>query len=448
MMPRSLNARMLLSVSILLIVFFGLAAGALDYLFRDASLNAIEDHLEAESLVLMAAAEEDDGKLVPVKEQLDVRFLTPNSGLYGEIATSDGKGLWRSHSLLNNKLSTVSRLRPGQTHFGSSRLADGTRVVIRSVGYAWEFSDRQSRNLVFSVAESEEPYFKQLSRFRWQLFGGFAIMTAILVASLLLLMRTVLRPLRTVESEIKQIESGAIQQLTDRYPRELAGVASNMNRLLRNERERMERYRNSLGNLAHSLKTPLAVIRNMLTTSETLDANKLDHQVTLMDDIVRYQLKRAAVSAGATTGATSITLNDAILPLRDTLQKAYFDKHMHCEVIIENDVTVVCDKNDLLEIAGNLLDNAFKYGKTKIRVMASIVAGPKVKMTVEDDGQGIPIEQRQYVLQRGARLDERQSGQGIGLSVVNELATLYRGTTEIDQSEMGGACVTVTLPCV
>ena len=446
MIPRSLNARMLLSVSVLLVLFFGIAAVALDYLFRDASVRAIEDLLEAESLVLMAAAEEQDGLLLPVKEQLDVRFLTPNSGLFGEITTSAGKDLWRSVSLLSNKLGAAGNVRPGQSRLRSRQLANGTHVLVLSVGYAWEFSDRQSQDLVFSVAESEEPYFKQLSHFRWQLFDGFAIMGVLLVVSLLLLLRTVLHPLRKVESEIRMIESGAAQVLSDNYPRELAGVASNMNTLLHHERERMTRYRNTLGNLAHSLKTPLAVIRNMLSAPAQLDTNKLDEQLTLIDDMVRYQLKRAAASAGASIGAAPVALLDVVTPLSEILTKVYVDKKMDCVLDIKPEYKLPCDKNDLMEIVGNLMDNAFKYGLQKVRVSSLKDTAVSVTIIVENDGKSIPSAQYENVLQRGTRLDEQQSGQGIGLSVVNELVLLYGGSIQIGQSALGGARIAVSLP--
>ena len=446
MIPRSLNARMLLSVSVLLVLFFGIAAFALDYLFRDASVRAIEDLLEAESLVLMAAAEEQDGLLLPVKEQLDVRFLTPNSGLFGEITTSAGKDLWRSVSLLSNKLGAAGNVRPGQSRLRSRQLANGTHVLVLSVGYAWEFSDRQSQDLVFSVAESEEPYFKQLNHFRWQLFDGFAIMGVLLVVSLLLLLRTVLHPLRKVESEIRMIESGAAQVLSDNYPRELAGVASNMNTLLHHERERMTRYRNTLGNLAHSLKTPLAVIRNMLSAPAQLDTNKLDEQLTLIDDMVRYQLKRAAASAGASIGAAPVALLDVVTPLSEILTKVYVDKKMDCVLDIKPEYKLSCDKNDLMEIVGNLMDNAFKYGLQKVRVSSLKDTGVSVTIIVENDGKSIPSAQYENVLQRGTRLDEQQSGQGIGLSVVNELVLLYGGSIQIGQSALGGARIAVSLP--
>ncbi|MES1196111.1 MAG: ATP-binding protein [Steroidobacter sp.] len=446
MMPQSLNARMLVAVGALLVLFFGMTAGVLDYFFREVSLRAISDRLDVQCQALLAAVEEVDGKLAPVKEQLDPRFLAPNSGLYGEITTNSGTVLWRSPSLLANRLDASARLRPGQDRIAARTLKNGIRILARSAGYSWELDNHQVQQLVFSVAESEEPYFRQLQLFRWKLFGGFAVMGLLLVFAMLWLLHTVLQPLRQVEKEILMIEQGSRQQLSDTFPTELAGVAANMNLLLRNERDRVERYRNSLGNLAHSLKTPLAVIRNLLGSDSAVDIAKVDEQVSIMDDMVRYQLKRAAASAGASIGSAPVALGEVIIPLCEALQKVYADKKMECVLTIEPGCKLSCDENDLMEIAGNLLDNAFKYGFHKVRVSASKGSGGNVKIVVENDGNSIPVERRQHVLQRGTRLDEQQSGQGIGLSVVNELAGLYRGTVLIDQSPLGGARVAVTLP--
>lgn len=440
---QSLNARMLIAVSALLILFFGITAGVLDYFFREVSINAINDRLDIQSQALLAAVEETDGMLKPVKEQLDPRLLAPNSGLYAEI-TASGKELWRSPSLLSNHLNIISKLRPGQERMSTHALKDGTRVLVRSAGYSWELENKRELLLVFSVAESEEPYFKQLSHFRWRLFGGFACMAVLLIVAMLWLMRGLLKPLRQIEQEIKSIEQGDRQSLSENFPRELSGVATNMNTLLRNERERLERYRNSLGNLAHSLKTPLAVIRNVLSAGGLVDAKKLDAQVTAMDDMVKYQLKRAAASAGLVAGKQSVDVNEAVNSLIEALNKVYFDKHMQCEVTSSESISIAIDKNDFMEMVGNLLDNAFKYGRSRVRVSVTR-ADATAKVVIDDDGPGIPVEQRDRVLLRGARLDERQIGQGIGLSVVNELVSLYGGTISIDQSPLGGAQITIQL---
>lgn len=454
MSTRSLSTQLLLSVSLLLVLFFGVTIFVLDYVFRKASEDAIRDRLDVQVLALIAASDEQsNGGLQPQQQLVEARFNNPGSGLYGEIAVNDGSYTWRSASLLATALRFPVGVRPGKRVPGIRTLADGKEVTALSVGFTWGFLDGVSRDVTFSVAESREPYYIRLNSFRVQLFGWFSGLILLLVGALALLLRRELRPLRRIEHEIGEIEAGHIAELGSGYPRELAGVATNMNTLLRTERERLGRYRNTLGNLAHSLKTPLAVIRNVLSLPELRDvpaAQHLDEQVGRMDDIVRYQLKRAAASAGSALGTAPVPVRELLEPLRNTLLKVYFERSVDCELDISDECQFVGDKGDLMEIAGNLLDNAFKWcrGRVKLSVKTLAVPGARregLEMIVEDDGAGIAADKRRQVLERGARLDERVSGQGIGLSVVSELAGLYRGWVEISNSDLGGARITVRL---
>jgi two-component system, OmpR family, sensor histidine kinase PhoQ len=267
----------------------------------------------------------------------------------------------------------------------------------------------------------------------------------LLLAALAVLFRWALKPVRQVEHEIEEIEAGRSTELMGIYPRELAGITANMNALLRSDRERLARYRNTLGNLAHSLKTPLAVARSLATTTQ------LQEQITRMDEIVGYQLKRAAMSGGTGLGSAPIEVSGVIEALHATLQKVYADKRVDMQLRIDPASRYSGDQGDLLEIAGNLLDNAYKWCRTQVRVTAVPLVTPGIRregllLSVEDDGPGIAIDQREHVLKRGARLDERVSGQGIGLSVVQEVAQLSGGSVEIDTSSLGGAKITVRLP--
>ena len=454
MFNNSLSTRLLITVTLLLAVFFGITTIALDKLFRDESRQAISDRLDIQTLVLMAAAEEHDEKLSAATQLLDSRYLGPNSGLYGQIANNSGNVFWRSPSLLGTRLDFITNLKPGVREFGERRMENGTRVLALSVALDWQFADGHVQSVVYSVAESMEQYYQQLSSFRIRLFGGFAAMSLLLLAAFAVLFRNVLKPLSRIEAEIEGIESGKLAELGAGYPRELIGVTANMNALLRSERERMGRYRDTLGNLAHSLKTPLAVIRNQLSTPELKDlyaARQMDEQVGRMDQIVRYQLKRAAASAGISMGATPVRLNEVVLPIKQALQKVYSERHVDCTVDVSDECELMADKGDLMELIGNLLDNAFKYCHAQVRVAIRQMPVPGtrragVMIVVEDDGPGIDVDKRHMVLTRGARLDERPMGQGIGLSVVRELAELYRGSVEITGSDLGGACVTVRMP--
>lgn len=455
MPTRSLSAQLLLSVGLLLALFFGVTVVVLDYVFRDISESGIAARLDVQVLALIAASEErPGGGLAPQRQLVEPRFNNPGSGLYGEIAIRESAYVWRSPSLLATGLDFAAAVPPGRRALAIRSLANGSKVMALSVGLAWEFSDGRSHDVNVSVAESLESYYAQLNRFRLRLFSGFGGLAVLLVGALALLLRKELRPLRQIEHEIGEIEAGRLAELGAGYPRELAGVTANMNALLRSERERLRRYRNAVGNLAHSLKTPLAVIRNAINRPELRDLSavqQLDEQVSRMDDIVRYQLKRAAASAGTALGSAPVRVREVLVPLRSALLKVYFDRDIDCELNVADDCQFVGDQGDLTEIAGNLLDNAFKWCKGRIRLNARNVRMPQARhadllLIVEDDGSGIAPEHRQQVLERGARLDERVSGQGIGLSVVRELTELYRGHVEIGDSELGGARVTVRLP--
>ena len=454
MPSRSLSTRLLASVSALLILFFGITIVALDFAFRDLSERAIRDRLEVQVIALLSASEEDSSGGLHPEQLAEARFDNPGSGLYGEILRSDGYPSWRSKSLTGTGLEFPGPLKTGERRFGELRRGDGSVVLALSMGIDWQFSDGTMRPFVYSVAENLEPYYAQLYRFRGGLFGWFGVLMLLLLGALALLLRRLLAPLRRVEREIEAIEAGNLTELGGGYPRELLGITTNLNALLHSERERLARYRNTLGNLAHSFKTPLAVMRNLLGTSHARElplAQQLDEQVGRMDDIVKYQLKRAAASGGTGLGTAPVSVRATLQALREALLKVYVERGIECELVVPEDCIFTGDREDLTEIAGNLLDNAFKWARGRVRLSAARITKPTARrdglqLTVEDDGPGIPVAERVRVLERGARLDERVTGQGIGLSVVRELVQLNGGTITIDESTLGGARIEVRLP--
>jgi len=170
-----------------------------------------------------------------------------------------------------------------------------------------------------------------------------------------------------------------------------------------------------------------------------------------MDDIVKYQLKRAAASGGTGLGTAPVDVRSALEALRAALLKVYVERNIDCVLEVAPFCLFAGDREDLTEIAGNLLDNAFKWSRGKVRMTADRITDPTarrdgLRLIVEDDGPGIPVDERTRVLDRGARLDERVSGQGIGLSVVRELAQLNGGTIHIDESPLGGARIEIRFP--
>jgi two-component system sensor histidine kinase PhoQ len=256
-------------------------------------------------------------------------------------------------------------------------------------------------------------------------------------------------PLRRLEIEIADVEAGRRELLGGEWPRELAGVTGNLNALLAGERKRLERYRTTLGNLAHSLKTPLAALRGLVESGQW-DRQLLTPQLDRMQDIVQHQLKRA-VFGGTGATLTDLPVQGPLEQLRGALAKVYSDKAARATLAVAPGTAYPIDAGDFLELAGSLMDNAWKYCSAEVAVRAIPWTSaewrrPGLVLDVEDDGHGIPASDRGRVLERGARADESVAGQGIGLSVAREVAAAYSGTLEIGDSRLGGARVSVRLP--
>jgi two-component system sensor histidine kinase PhoQ len=220
-----------------------------------------------------------------------------------------------------------------------------------------------------------------------------------------------------------------------------------LNTLIDTERRRLARYRNTLDDLAHSLKTPLAAMRTLLaeqrsrTPEPTRDA--LHRELERMDQRVSYQLRRARASGATGLGTEPVAVGPIVEDLKETLDKVYRDKRVGCEVDVAPNAVFRGDPGDLTEILGNLMDNGYKYCKSRVRVTASSTP-ERLVITVGDDGRGITAEEAAS-FRRGKRADESVPGQGIGLAVVRETVELYRGTLDVGRSELGGAELRVEL---
>ena len=443
----SLQSRLLLALAALLVLAAVAGAVSLDALYRDLGRRSLEDVLEAQVIALLATAEfEADGRLVP-RTLAEPRLAAPGSGLYAEILGSTGT--WRSPSAVGSGLNLSAEPLPGERIFEHAVLADGTRVLGLSLGIRWEEAGAAPRDYLLRAAESLEPWYDELLRVRAGLASGAIFLSLLLLGGLAAALRLALAPLRRLEQEIVQVESGNREGLAGGWPRELAGVTSNLNALLAGERKRAERYRSTLGNLAHSLKTPLAALQSLVERGETARSS-LAPQLGRMQDIVQHQLKRAVLGGSAAT-LVNLPVEPALEQLRAALAKVYVDKRIMITLEVAAGTAYPIDAGDFLELAGNLADNACKYGRTRVALSAMPWAAaawrrPGLVLEIEDDGAGIPAAERGRVLQRGARADETVAGQGIGLAVAREIAQAYGGTLEIDDGRLGGAHVTVRLP--
>ncbi len=444
----SLNARLLIAASVVLAAFLSLTGLALDRAYTESSVVAVKERLLTEIFSLLAAADTDDvSSLIMPLAHPDRRFSIPASGLYAEIIADDGQVIWRSPSMIGTRINFEPIHLKGSTQFAEKVTKEGVEVYTLGLGIMWEVAPYLEKGYTFYVAEVQAHFDDQRKGFRKSLtmWLGASVFALLFVQALIL--RWGLAPLRKVASEISEIEHGERTELSSGYPREIERLATNLNGLIRTSRSQLTRYRNALGDLAHSLKTPLTVLRNLVEAKE-LPAEVQDtvaDQVSRLDTNVEYHLQRA-VASGRTVLAAPIAVSVVSEKLIKTFQKVYVDKQVNFESHIDSAIKFVGDEGDLMEILGNLTDNACKWCQRQVVISAEVNRDQDILITVEDDGPGIALEEREQILKRGVRGDSQVEGHGIGLAVVRNLVEeVYQGKLEIKESALGGAKISVLL---
>ena len=450
----SLRVRMLLSAGLVLLLFLGIMGLVLDNAFRLSAEESVSERLLLHVYALIAASDEDaaaDGAAIYLPETLqEPHFNSPGSGLFGLVYSAAGEEIWRSRSALDVQLADPARrelfasTEPGVARFGQlPATPDFEPLFFMAYPVIWQGDSAESR-YIYVVLEALTPYRQEINAFRNNLWGWLIAGVIVLVAVQAAIMRWGLQPLVKLEGDLKAIETGEKDYLAGGYPREIAGVTRNLNLLLADERRQRERYRNTLADLAHSLKTPLSILKNEAARPELDESTgaALNEQVDRMNDIVGYQLERAVASSSALYRA-SVPVAPVVDKLVTALARVYQDKG----VVIDADIQAenfAGDERDLYELLGNLLDNACKYGGGRVG-LALRDRAERLLIQVDDDGPGIAETNHEQVLRRGARLDTRESGQGIGLAVVAEIVDRYDGKIAIRQAALGGASLQVVL---
>jgi two-component system sensor histidine kinase PhoQ len=445
---RSLRTRVLLWVCVTLIVLFAVTVAGLDAAFRRSTELARHELLQVQLLGLVGLADPTpDGGLTLPRELNDPQFQVADSGVYGILWDASGHPLWQSLSMLSRQFPVDELPAPGQHRYFRLHPPGFPPLEALAEGVIWPFDEgRREVPYVFGVAVSLEPYLERQNAYRRNLIGWFAGITALMLAVVTGLLRWVLRPLRRLERQVREVEAGGRQRLSGVYPSELTGLANNLNALIDTERRRLVRYRNTLDDLAHSLKTPLAAMQSLVSEARLAPetSTALARELARMDQRVSYQLRRARASGSTGLGVEPVAVAPVLGDLVDTLNKVYRQKSIVCRTEIDEDAVFHGDPGDLTEILGNLLDNAYKYCRGRVEVLARMRRG-RIVIVIGDDGAGIPAGEAEKLLERGARADESVPGQGIGLAVVRETVELYSGTLAVGTSRLGGAEVTVML---
>lgn len=447
MKTNSLSFRLFLSAGFVLTAFFALVAFVLEQGFRDSAEQGLKEKLQVHIYSLLSIAElTETGKLNISDTLREPRFSNPGSGLYAAIHQARNVLIWRSLSSIGIDLSSSVQLKPGEAIFGK----DGDGRFVLNYAVIWENDEGLEHYYIFTVAEDELFVSNQVERFRvtlrtWLLFTGL-----LLVFIQFLVLRWSLKPLRVIVKDLEAIEAGEKSKLDGHYPIELKGFADNLNALIHSERAHLERYRNTLADLAHSLKTPLTILRGCIETS-VVNKQTVAEQISRMNEIVEYQLQKAAAKGQKKlTGKVDISL--VIEKIIVSLKKVYYEKEITFSFDTKDRCLVYCEEGDIYEIAGNLLDNASKWCDNKVEV--SLIHLQKKKnqsfsmlLQIEDDGPGIPADKLDDILQRGVRADENVQGHGIGMAVVYELTTLLGGQLNGGKSKkLGGMKWQIYLP--
>ncbi|MEM8982899.1 MAG: ATP-binding protein [Pseudomonadota bacterium] len=440
----SLRLRILISAGSLLVIFVSVAIGVLDNAFRDAAMKAEEARLDVQLISLLAAAKPGEAYTLSLPDQFpEPRYARPLSGLYGAVFDRDGQEVWRSDSNVGLVIPWVKSVPVGQTSIQQLAPQGEDALLSFSMGITWDFDDGTTRPFTFHVAESFDFFNDQVSAYRRQLFGWFIGVGIAMLLSLGALLGWLLRPLSQIEDEIGEIEQGEREILSAGYPDELAGAARNLNALVRRERSRGEVYRRTLGDLAHSLKTPLATLRTLLRHDERSD---IDRELTRMDETIRYQLAKPA-TRGRLIGTKPFDVGPKIDALLASFAKIYADKAVDVQANVASGLTFRGDPGDFTELAGNVLDNAFKRCQAAVAVRVERDASGAFVIDVSDDGPGFPeaLLDSQAIV-RGQRLDEIEASQGLGLAIVAEICELYGASLTLANRETGGAQVTIAVP--
>lgn len=442
----SLRKRLILLASIVLTFFILIAGYALDRAFYETAETSLHNNLNNQLILLLGGAELNDANDIDMTAQLlETKFSLPSSGLYAVIVNDKGIPLWKSLSTIGVTFPKPQILKAGEKELHKVSVKNRAYYVL-SYGVAW-YTQEGPVPLTFNVMSNLDPFYAQINNYRRTLWGWLIGLAVILLLAQLFILIWGLQPLRNVISELNQIEDGHQERIKGSYPKEIWRLTDNINALLEHERTQQTRYRNALADLAHSLKTPLAVMRGALNEMPADNhTSGMDEQIERMDHIIAHQLQRAA-TAGASPIRKSIKIKPYVDKLTRVLNKVYQDKNLQFDIVLSEEYQVRVDEDDLMELLGNILENACKYGHQRIRIsLTNNNNHQRLYFTIADDGPGIPEDKVALILERGGRIDMAKPGQGIGLTVALDIIHAYKGNLSITQGDLGGAAFSFDLP--
>jgi signal transduction histidine kinase len=456
MRRNSLAVRLFFSASAWVLVILVITGFVLSSVYKNATERAFDRRLNLYLRTLIAEVatpdEPPDRQFQSLGEPL---FELPLSGWYWQITRTDNDkaDIRSSRSLWDKKL-------PKLEDRGIELSAAGIRVayVDGPEGQSLRMVERpvdlgSDGKFLVSVAGDASEIFDETRSFDYYLGGTFTALGIVLLLTTIFQVRFGLAPLKRISESIADIRSGRAERLEGEFPVEIAPLARETNALIDANREIVERARTHVGNLAHAIKTPLSVIVNEAGAHGADPfAHKVMEQADVMRDQVARHLERARMAARVTIVGTVTEVAPALEALQRTMEKIHRDRGIAIEVKADPKAKFRGERQDLEEMAGNLVDNACKWASSRVFIDALVErpvapgAAPTLRILVDDDGRGLSAAERATVSRRGQRLDESKPGSGLGLSIVTDLAALYGGSLALGSAPIGGLRAELVLP--
>jgi len=448
----SLAFRLFASAAAWTLIVLPATAILLTSLYRNAVERNFDARLNVYLTSLVAATTSAGGTQPKAPANLgEAVFNLPFSGWYWQIKPLDGSArpLLVSDSLLDQqlKLPSQSAIPPDQT-LTRRAYADGPeqqrlRVLEREIRPDGDYGTTYSYAVAGDAAEID----RDLSEFTRLLIAALGILGLGLLVATFFQVRFGLRPLRAIRQKLAEIRSGETEKLEGEIPDEIRPLQRELNALIQSNREIVDRARTHVGNLAHALKTPLSVISNEARTHKGPLSDKVVEQAEIMRTQITHHLDRARVAARSSVIGDITDVDQVLQALKRTLDRIYGDRGLDLIVEASTGLKFQGERHDFEEMVGNLLDNACKWAKSRVRADAKQADGPaRFTVIVDDDGPGLSKVELAKGVKRGQRLDESKPGSGLGLSIVADLAHLYKGRFELEPSPEGGLRAKLELP--
>ncbi len=453
---RSLVGRLIFLASIWSLLLLAAMGVALTAFFHHAAISRFDQDLTDIANGLYAGAGVDAAGRVLPPTLTDDRARRAYSGKYWQIADLPGDGRphaqARSRSLFDQVLNipamslAMAEAKPGQpVYFDALGPGMDGHEPLRAVGLV-AFLPGHAPPVLFIAAENRAPLDRDVGRFAWTTAAAMVVLGAGLVMAIFVQVGVGLNPLFAMGREIAEVRKGRAQRLTRSYPSELAPLANELNALLDHNQEVVERQRTHVGNLAHALKTPISVLLTEAASSTGALSGVVTRQAETMRHQVEHHLRRARAAARSQGAGERTPVAEVLDEIVRTLERIFSARSVRIDWEAPDDLSFLGERQDLQELAGNVLENACKFCRGRVRVEAEPINAARWRLTVEDDGPGLTPDQRKTVLKRGERLDESAPGSGLGLSIVDELARAYGGSLTLSASRLGGLRIDMELP--